>query len=91
MAKKVASILNALHLREARAWKVIDQHLRLDAQIPAKVSQAAAEFILKRIYPEKHIVSGQGANGEFVLKIEIENENPVASLPGNRISQYIEV
>lgn len=62
MAKKVASILNALLLREAKAWKVIDFHLSDSNRVSSKVRQAAAEFILKRIYPEKVLLGGDKEN-----------------------------
>lgn len=59
-----SSEISALKTREPKAWKVIDQHLRLDVKgIPAKVRQAAAEFILKRLYPEKVLNEHSGPEG----------------------------
>lgn len=53
-----------------------------------RVLDFAEEVQLKRI-PQK--LEGSGENGEFKLVIEIVDENKIASGPGNRISQYIEV
>jgi len=65
-----SSEISALNVREKKAWKVIDYHLRLDTKVPAVVRQAAAEFILKRIYPEKRVLSGEGLDGEIIIKVE---------------------
>lgn len=84
--------ISALKVREAKAWKVIDQHLRLDLEsVPAKVRQAAAEFVLKRLYPETHIFGGNGPNGEFKVVVEIADENYSSQEAGNRVSQYIQI
>ena len=78
MAQKTAQEIRELSSREAKAWRVIDQYLitksRKDgAKIPAVVKLAAAEFILKRLYPEKRVVAGSGEEGEFIIKIEKGN------------------
>lgn len=76
-----SSEISALNVREERAWKVIDYHLRLDTdtKVNAKVRQAAAEFVLKRIYPEKHIHQGDKENPiqiqVFIPKVEDDDES----------------
>lgn len=58
MARPTKVTLNNLNLREKKAWRVIDQYLadRKDKKIPANTKLEAAQFILKRLYPEKHHV-----------------------------------
>lgn len=53
-----------------------------------RVLNFAENVQLKKI-PQK--VEGGGENGEFVLKVEISNENQVTPQSGNRISEYLEV
>lgn len=79
MPGKTAQEIRELNSREAKAWKVIDQILspKREEKIPAIVRLAAAEFILKRLYPEKRIIGGDGPDGEIVIKVE--KGNPDAS------------
>lgn len=60
MPQKSSSEIRNLKTRELKCWKVIDHHLRMDksSTVTDKVRQAAAEFILKRLYPEKTIIQG---------------------------------
>lgn len=87
---KIASTLNALKIRESKAWKAIDWALS-NANKDPSTKIKAAEFILKRIYPEKTLVEGTGDNGEFVVKVEISNENQSPQQSGNRISEYVKI
>lgn len=87
---KIADTLRAVKIRELKAWKAIDWALSTSNK-DANVKQRAAEFILKRIYPEKTIVEGTGDNGEFVVKVEISNENQSPQQSGNRISEYVKI
>lgn len=48
-----------------------------------------AEQVQLKQMPQK--LQGAGENGEFVLKIEIDNENKATPLPRSRIAEYIEV
>ncbi len=75
MSKKSSSMIRNLDLREQKSWNVIDQHLRTDehSKVPFKVRQAAAEFILKRIYPEKLINEHTGGQ---TFKVVYVDENP---------------
>lgn len=54
---KIASTLNALKIRESKSWKAIDWALSPANKDPNSKLKAA-EFILKRIYPEKTILEG---------------------------------
>jgi hypothetical protein len=75
MAQKSASEIRELNTREKKCWRVIDQLLspKLGEKVPAIVRFAAAEFVLKRLYPEKKIIGGDGIDGEIVIRIEKGN------------------
>lgn len=93
MAQKTAQEIRNLKSREAKCWRVIDQLLspKKEDKVPAIVRFAAAEFILKRLYPEKKILAGDGPEGEFVIKVEIADEDNAPQEPGNRLKEYFEV
>lgn len=91
MAQKTAKEIRNLNAREDKAWRVIDQCLGNKKGIPAKVRLAAAEFVLKRLYPEKHIFGGEGPNGEFKVVVEVADEDNASPEPRNRIQEYFEV
>lgn len=90
MKVKIADTLRALKIREQKSWKAIDWALS-DSNADANIKLKAAEFILKRLYPEKTIISGAGENGEFKVTIEIADENNITPESRNRISQYLTV
>jgi len=64
-----SSEISALNIREPKAWKVIDQHLSLKKNIPPKVRQSAAEFVLKRLYPEKQVLEGNVTHEHFFRNV----------------------
>lgn len=82
--------ISALRMREASAWKVIDWAMSSANEDP-KIKLDASKFILSRLYSEKHALEGPGENGEFLVTVEISNEDQATSEPRNRISQYIEI
>lgn len=53
-----------------------------------RVLDFAEQVQLKQIAQK---LEGSGENGEFVLKIEISDENKASQQPGNRIQEYLEV
>lgn len=86
MAQKSAKEIRNLNTREPKAWRVIDQFLisknRKDGKkIPAAVRLEAACFILRRLYPEKIKHSGEGENGEFLIKVEKANYEAGSNIP----------
>lgn len=71
-----SSEISALNVREARAWKVIDWAMSPKCK-DAKVKLTAAEFVLKRIYPEKMLVGGEDG-GPIAVQVylpEIANDD----------------
>jgi len=66
---KILDALRQVKIREVKAWKAIDWALSA-SNVDASVKIKAAEFILKRIYPEKIGIAGSGENGEIVIKVE---------------------
>ena len=87
--KKSVDISN-LRMRETSACKVIDWAMSSACEDP-KIRLDASKFVLSRLYSEKHLLEGAGENGEFVLKIEISNEDHSTQEPRHRISKYIEI
>lgn len=71
---KIADTLRAVKIRESKAWKAIDWAMSDANKDPASKIKAA-EFVLKRIYPEKTIVGGEGFGGEIVIRVETANQN----------------
>lgn len=71
MATKSSDLYELLKRKE-KAWAVFDYYLsirkRRDAKnqkvtvVERKLEQACAEFVLKRLYPERTVVEGQGHN-----------------------------
>jgi hypothetical protein len=58
---KILDTLRAVKIRESSAWKAMDWALS-EANKDANVKIKAAEFVLKRIYPEKTIHEGSDEN-----------------------------
>lgn len=76
-----------------RAIKILKQKDLDDEKLNRVLNSDKQEITLKVIdkaLSQEVNVTGE-VKGDFVLKIEIENENPTPSLSGNRISKYIEV
>lgn len=65
MKAKIADTLRALKIREQKSWKAIDWALS-DSNADANIKLKAAEFILKRLYPEKTVLSGMDEDGKTV-------------------------
>lgn len=64
------------------------RQFRLSESNPAMAIWLGKQYLAQK---DEQYLKGSGENGEFKLVIEIVDENKIASGPGNRISQYIEV
>ena len=66
MAKNLQK--SAILAREEKAWRVVDQLLS-DRNPDKRVKLRAAEFILSRIYPEKHEIEGAITHNHFFQNV----------------------